>query len=341
MAPVLLAPITNPASGKGSMTESLANPAPLVAIVTPVYNGAQFLEATMRSVQEQTYPNIVHVVLDNASTDATPQIVESFKNQRVPLVVARNDVLLQMDDNWNAALKLVPAEAAYFAFVCADDILMPESTERMVALAESDDEISMVTSNILRNGRFEDFRWPRDQSVFDGREAARMYLKLDSTFEGRQILMRREAILSATPFWDETVVQASDMDVALRMLGRGKLGFVHQPLMNILDHPDNEFHRTVLPTHLHYGSWFINLKRHGPKALGAEFVEIYKRYRRSYLRRMLIWVLKDKNRAAFDCHMQLLAKVDREPTAFQFLDAIVDWALIKIKLRKNWHGAPY
>ncbi len=49
---------------------------PPVAVVTPVLNGEEFLAETMDSVQAQTYPNLVHIVLDNASTDATAQIVE-------------------------------------------------------------------------------------------------------------------------------------------------------------------------------------------------------------------------------------------------------------------------
>ena len=43
---------------------------PTVAVVTPVYNGAKFLREAMLSVQAQTYPNLVHFVLDNASPRA-------------------------------------------------------------------------------------------------------------------------------------------------------------------------------------------------------------------------------------------------------------------------------
>ena len=46
----------------------------LVAVLTPVYNGARFLRETMECVQASDYTNMVHVILDNASTDATPEI---------------------------------------------------------------------------------------------------------------------------------------------------------------------------------------------------------------------------------------------------------------------------
>lgn len=75
------------------------NPAPLVAIVTPAYIGEAFPAEIMESVQRQTYPNIVHVVLDNASTDGTAEVISRFQNQETPLIVGRNEQLLPMDEN--------------------------------------------------------------------------------------------------------------------------------------------------------------------------------------------------------------------------------------------------
>lgn len=59
---------------------------PLVAVVTPVYNGGAYLEATMRCVQQQTYENLVHVIVDNCSSDNTSDIIDQFRGQSVRLV---------------------------------------------------------------------------------------------------------------------------------------------------------------------------------------------------------------------------------------------------------------
>ena len=64
--------------------------APLVAVVTPVYNGGRYLAETLASVQAQTYPRLIHVVLDNASTDATPELIEQAHGGRVPILARRN-----------------------------------------------------------------------------------------------------------------------------------------------------------------------------------------------------------------------------------------------------------
>lgn len=314
---------------------------PLVAVVTPVYNGAKFLAETMESVQQQTYPNIIHVILDNASTDATPEIIASFRDRRVPLLVARNDVLLAMDDNWNAALKLIPADAAYFTVVCADDALKPESTARMVELGESDKAITVLSSEVLRNGQLDPTQWPQDRTVFDGDEATRLYFTGGGAIDCRQMMMRREALRSADPFFDDKVVFASDIDAALRLLRNGKLGFIHEPLMLVRDNETTETAKEVKSTHLHFCSWLMTIQRHARSAFGEEgYSKLHRRYRRFYLRRMLLWRWVDGNARAYRLHIKELRKINSEPRAWEFVDALGNWILLKFKGERGWHGYP-
>jgi glycosyltransferase involved in cell wall biosynthesis len=54
---------------------------PLVSVVTPAHEAERFIEETLRSVRDQTYPNVEHVVMDGGSTDRTTEILASYENE--------------------------------------------------------------------------------------------------------------------------------------------------------------------------------------------------------------------------------------------------------------------
>ncbi|MFC1953988.1 glycosyltransferase family 2 protein [Chloroflexota bacterium] len=53
---------------------------PLVSVITPVYNYERFVEHTLLSVKNQSYPNIEHIVIDDGSTDNSFNIVKKYEN---------------------------------------------------------------------------------------------------------------------------------------------------------------------------------------------------------------------------------------------------------------------
>ncbi len=317
------------------------NSAPLVAVVTPVYNGAEFLADAMESVQAQTYPNIVHVILDNASTDATPEIIAAFKNRKVPLILGHNDSLLPMDQNWNAALELIPADAAYFRVLCADDMLMPEATRRMVALAESDPTITVVSTSVQRGGKSYDVGWPNDRSVFEGDEALRRYFTNAGAIEALQVMMRRDALNSARPFFDLNVGHSSDIDAALRMLKYGRFGYVHEILCQVREHEGSTTVSEMHPLKIHFNDFLIMMRRHAREAFGAEYDDIERRYLRFYFRRLLRWRFINGDARIFAVHMDLLKRIESRPGLIDFADSFLDLILEKTGLRPAWYGYPW
>ncbi|MCK5293953.1 MAG: glycosyltransferase family 2 protein, partial [Arcobacteraceae bacterium] len=58
----------------------------LVSVITPIYNGENYILETINSVINQTYKNWEIIIVDNCSTDNSRQIVESINDPRIKLI---------------------------------------------------------------------------------------------------------------------------------------------------------------------------------------------------------------------------------------------------------------
>jgi glycosyltransferase involved in cell wall biosynthesis len=109
-----------------------SNPQPLVTVIIPAYNSEEWLAATLRSALGQTYPNIEVIVVNDGSTDATPEIAQAFveADARVQLVHQSNRGL---SATRNHGIRL--AQGQYFAPLDADDLWHPTKIEQQVRCA--------------------------------------------------------------------------------------------------------------------------------------------------------------------------------------------------------------
>lgn len=84
---------------------------PLISIITVCYNAEAAIEVTLRSVTEQTYPNIEYLIVDGASKDATLAVMEKYKS-RIARVVSEKDKGIY--DAMNKGLALATGEFVLF-----------------------------------------------------------------------------------------------------------------------------------------------------------------------------------------------------------------------------------
>lgn len=137
-----------------------------IEIFVPVFNGATTLPSTLRSVLAQTVPIRKVTVLDNCSTDATPEIARSFPG----IHYIRNERNLGCCGNWNRALEI--ASSDFVAFLHADDLIMPTWHERCLRASDLADS-SLRCCILLGFASFFVNRGLRDGSDHPGE--ARLY----------------------------------------------------------------------------------------------------------------------------------------------------------------------
>jgi glycosyltransferase involved in cell wall biosynthesis len=116
----------------------------LVSIVTPSYNQAAFLEETIRSVLEQDYEPIEYVVVDDGSTDASPEIIRRYEDRLAWWTRQENAGQV-------AALNrgFAQTSGAFMGYLNSDDTLLPGAVSRMVEELERDPGLWLVYGDAL------------------------------------------------------------------------------------------------------------------------------------------------------------------------------------------------
>jgi glycosyltransferase involved in cell wall biosynthesis len=204
---------------------------PLVSVVTPFHNTAEYLAECIESVIHQSYQNWEYILLDNCSTDGSDQIARKYAASERRIRLMRNNTLLPQVQNYNAALSHISAQSSYCKMVQADDWIYPECLERMVKVAESDPSVGIVSSYALWGDRILGDGLPYTTTVVPGPEICRQQL-LTSLFlfgSPTTLLYRSEIVRGTSPFFDPSTLH-DDTDACYRILRTWKLGFAHQIL---------------------------------------------------------------------------------------------------------------
>jgi len=208
---------------------------PLVSVVTPVYNGARYIRQCIESVQAQTYGNWDHTIVDNASTDRTAEIAREYAAGDSRIRVRSNISTVPVIQNYNIAFRAASPQSRYCKPVAADDVLLPECLEKMVALAERHPGVAMVGSyGIYSRAELGTYGRgiPYTQEIFPGPELCRRYLLGEGpvTFgAATMLLFRADLVRGRHAFYNEEQLHA-DSEACLEVLEQGDFGFVHQVL---------------------------------------------------------------------------------------------------------------
>ena len=92
------------------------------SVLLPTRNGGKYLKSCIESVLSQDYKDMELIVFDNANTDNTAEVVNSYSNDK-RLKYYRTDSVVDVTENWNNALK--KSSGDYVLMMGDDDFLLP------------------------------------------------------------------------------------------------------------------------------------------------------------------------------------------------------------------------
>ena len=171
---------------------------PLVSIITIVYNGEQHIEGTIKSVLDQTYPNIEYIVIDGGSTDGTIDIIGKY-NPEIAFFMSEKDN--GISDAFNKGIRRATGEI--IGIINADDWYEKDTVAKVVEQI-GDYDISYGDLRLLKNGNV-DFILKGDHN----------YLEREMTINHPTVFVKRKCYEQFGLF-DLKYKCAMDYDLVLR-----------------------------------------------------------------------------------------------------------------------------
>lgn len=207
---------------------------PLVSVIMPTYNAAQFIDEALASILCQTYKNVEIIVVDDGSTDGTAQIVARYSGVRY---------LYQLNSGGFPGsprnMGIRQSTGAYIAFLDADDVMLPDRLQAQVELLTHHCDVGLIFSNYRNfsaNGPAEQSHFEtcpllmellkqKEGLILESEEATALLVR-ENIGVPSSLMIRRE-ILRDAPFFSTEMQIGEDFHFYYRAARKWKLGLVN------------------------------------------------------------------------------------------------------------------
>jgi len=209
------------------------NKQPKVTVMVANYNGADYLEACLQSINAQTFTDYEILLIDDGSTDNSREIYGGF--------LEKNKKLRVMELGTNHGLTYVrhvglsEAKGEYVAILDADDVALPQRLQRQVAYLEHHKEVVLLGSyyGIINS----DGKIHRAKKRVPLRDAEiRWRMTLGNCFIHSTVMYRRSAAQRCGGY-NREILRGEDMELSSKIITLGKAAAIPQVLAYWRRHP--------------------------------------------------------------------------------------------------------
>jgi len=199
---------------------------PFISILMPVYNVEAFIEEAIESILNQTYTNFEFIIIDDASTDNSWDIIQKYTDKRI--ICVSNSSNSGPFPCRNLGLRMAKGE--YIAVMDGDDIALPERLEKQVDFLENHPEMLAVGSESLVIPSQTKRGTPISPSNI------RLSLLENSYVLHPSLLIRYSAMMELNGY-QEKYRYAGDYDLLCRLNETGDMACLPDILMHYRNHP--------------------------------------------------------------------------------------------------------
>lgn len=202
---------------------------PTVSVIISTYNRAHLLGRAIQSVLDQTYQDLEIIVVDDASTDNTEEIVSGFKDERIQYV--RHEENKGGAAARNTGIKI--ANGDYVGLLDDDDEWLGDKLQKQVDAMEElpDNDWGGTYCGHFHMGH----KVTRVEAIKQGNLKKELLKGEVNVGASSTLLFRRHAICEVGLF-DEDLARYQDWELLIRFFRRYKLSSVREPLVKVYGH---------------------------------------------------------------------------------------------------------
>jgi len=214
---------------------------PLISVVVPVYNHANYITECLNSLKNQDYPNVEIIICDDGSNDNSVEVIKKW-------ILNNSEVNTSFFEQENKGVcrtlnKLIKiARGEYISLCASDDVLTTDSLSARYNFLVNKNESAVISDSFTING---------DSIITDSSSISHLYrgnlnkLQDDIVNEcvynwavAGPVLLIKKSLYNLVGLYDETLL-TEDRDFYLRLLAGGHLTFINQPLAKYRVHSGN------------------------------------------------------------------------------------------------------
>jgi GT2 family glycosyltransferase len=206
---------------------------PLVSVLYPAYNDELFLEENIESVINQTYRDWELIILDDASTDSTAEILERYRRAYPEQIKITRKSNHDRGEAWYMLYD--SSRGKYLNILGADDIILPDKLMEQVRIMEEQPHCAFVYTDVYQfdeEGRLMDYVAASDYAP----EYQLIRLMTSNYVFTPSVLMRKSHVEESGGWLSLKHWFSSDYDLWLRLLKGRTVRCVHKPLLKYRRH---------------------------------------------------------------------------------------------------------
>jgi glycosyltransferase involved in cell wall biosynthesis len=210
-----------------------------LTVLMTVYNGEVYLRENIESILNQTYKDFKFLILDNASTDSSREIIRSYNDPRIELVTLAENI--GQAAALNKGLDMI--DTPLVARMDADDISLPRRFERQVAFMEAHPEVGVCGTFAVtffhQDKKEIKYRWPTEP------EDIKVKLLFECCLPHPAVMIRKTFFDQYGLRYDEEIGHSFDWELWQRAAEHFELANLPEFHLRYRLHPENESKKTV------------------------------------------------------------------------------------------------